>query len=79
MIDVTQRREQQRIVLEVSHPHGVAVNPAESVVFVTYEGDTETAGGVLAVDVSTGQVKWRTEARVYTLGIAFAPPVPRRP
>jgi len=40
---------------------------------VTYEGDTRTLGGVVAIDVDTGEILWRTEVGSFTLGVAVLP------
>lgn len=65
---------ERRIVLaEGPHPHGVALSPDGAVAYVTYEGTTRSAGGVTAVRLDDGTVLWRTEAGVFTLGIAWRP------
>lgn len=58
---------------DAMHPHGVALHPEGTVAYVTYEGTTRSAGGVVAVDLTDGRVLWRTEAGVFTLGIAYRP------
>jgi sugar lactone lactonase YvrE len=55
------------------HPHGVAFGQDPTVVYVTYEGDTRTLGGVVAIDVDTGEILWRTEVGSFTLGVAVLP------
>jgi len=56
-----------------AHPHGVAFGRDPSVVYVTYEGDTRTLGGVVAIDVETGEILWQTEVGSFTLGVAVLP------
>jgi YVTN family beta-propeller protein len=64
--------EEARIPLGVLHPHGVALSGDDSVAFVTYEGDTRSPGGVVAMDLRSRAVLWSAEAGAYTLGVAFA-------
>ena len=61
------------IELPGPHPHGVAFGQDPTVVYVTYEGDTRTLGGVVAIDVGTGEMLWRTEVGSFTLGVAVLP------
>lgn len=72
--------EQPQAIAEVrvplpgaDHPHGVAVNGGGSVAYVTYEGTTRTPGGVVAVDLASGEELWRREVGVFTLGVAWSP------
>lgn len=53
-----------------AHPHGVAFGTDPSVAFVTYEGDVETAGGVVALDLDAGALLWHTPVGIFTLGVA---------
>ena len=39
--------------------------------FVTFEGQAGEDGGVVAIGVADGRVRWSVEAGVYTLGIAW--------
>jgi DNA-binding beta-propeller fold protein YncE len=64
--------ERGRVVVGGAHPHGVAVSADGSRAFVTYEGDTETHGGVVSLDIQSGSVLWSTPAGVYTLGVVYA-------
>lgn len=64
--------ERSRVDLgDAAHPHGVAVNGSSSVAFVTFEGTTTSPGGVVAFDVDSGQVRWRSEVGAFTLGVAW--------
>jgi DNA-binding beta-propeller fold protein YncE len=63
----------KKVSIEGAHPHGVAFGEHANVVYVTFEGDTRTRGGVVAIDVATAAVLWRTEVGVFTLGVAYLP------
>jgi DNA-binding beta-propeller fold protein YncE len=62
-----------RIPVPGAHPHGVAFDPDRPIVYVTWEGDVNTLGGVMAVDASDGRILWHRSLGIYTLGIAFLP------
>jgi len=49
----------------------VALDPAGEVAYVTWEGGVGEPGGVAAVRIGTGEVLWRREVGVLTLGIAY--------
>ncbi|MEN8375794.1 MAG: hypothetical protein ABFS34_10135 [Gemmatimonadota bacterium] len=66
--------EIRRVELGVVRPHGVDVDAASGTAFVTYEGEVDSAGGALAVDLASGRVLWSVAAGYYTLGVAYAPP-----
>lgn len=55
------------------HPHGVVFGRDPTVAYVTYEGDTRTLGGVVAIDVVTGALLWRREIGSFTLGVDVLP------
>ncbi len=61
------------VAIEGAHPHGVALAGDPVVAYVTFEGDTKTLGGVVAIDVTSGDILWRTEVGVFTLGVAYLP------
>jgi hypothetical protein len=61
------------VAIEGAHPHGVALAGDPVVAYVTFEGDTQTLGGVVAIDVTSGDILWRTEVGVFTLGVAYLP------
>jgi DNA-binding beta-propeller fold protein YncE len=61
------------ILPEGPHPHGVAVAPEGATAFITNEGTPRSVGGLAAVDLDTGDVVWRTDAGVFTLGVAWRP------
>jgi len=63
--------ERQRIDLGVTHPHGVAISSDGRTAFVSYEGDTKSDGGVVAVDLATGAVVWRRAVGQYHLGVMY--------
>jgi DNA-binding beta-propeller fold protein YncE len=65
--------ERARVPLGVAHPHGVTLSPDGRQAFVTYEGDTSTPGGVVAVDMARHEVVWETEAGAFNLGIIYVP------
>jgi DNA-binding beta-propeller fold protein YncE len=71
VIEVPALRERTRLSLSVAYPHGVVVSPDAEQAFVTYEGQTDTAGGVVAIDLDDGRVLWQTAAGVYTLGAVY--------
>jgi len=73
IIAMTDWSERARVALGVAHPHGVAAARGADVVYVTYEGDTESPGGVVAVSIPGANVLWRTVGGAYTLGVAVAP------
>lgn len=56
-----------------THPHGVALDEARHRAFVTYEGSIDTLGGVVALDLLSGQVLWSRELGFLTLGVAWGP------
>ena len=73
LVDVEPWGERLRVPLDATHPHGVAVDPDGARAFVSYEGDVDGPGGVVALDARSGRILWRAAAGVYTLGVAFAP------
>jgi DNA-binding beta-propeller fold protein YncE len=64
----------RRVPVPGAHPHGVAFDPKRPVVYLTYEGDVNTPGGVLAVEATQGRVLWHRPLGVFTLGVAYLPP-----
>jgi DNA-binding beta-propeller fold protein YncE len=56
-----------------ARPHGVAMSERGGISYVTYEGDTDSRGGVIAIRVTTGELLWHTEVGVFTLGVALLP------
>ena len=54
-----------------AHPHGVAFGTSPDVAYVTYEGDVNSPGGVVAVDLRSGSILWHTALGTFTLGVAF--------
>ncbi|MGY8799296.1 MAG: hypothetical protein ACKVG4_11010 [Longimicrobiales bacterium] len=61
------------VVIPGANPHGVALSPGRSIAYVTYEGDTRSRGGVVAVDLASGDIVWHTDVGVFTLGVAVLP------
>jgi DNA-binding beta-propeller fold protein YncE len=77
IVAIPEFTELAQVDLGVPHPHGVAVAGVGSIAFVTYEGDVQTLGGVVAVDLETGSELWTTQVGANTLGIAYVDSVPR--
>lgn len=76
LIDAGALTELGRFPVSGPHPHGVAWHPDGRSVFVTYEGDTDEPGGVVAFDLE-GEPLWETELGSYVLGVAaLATPLP---
>lgn len=75
LIDADALTEVDRFPLARPYPHGVAWGGDGKSVFVTYEGETNGAGGVVAVDLH-GNLLWERELGSYVLGVA-AWPTPR--
>ena len=76
-LDDSGREQATRLVtLDGAHPHGVTFGPNPEVVFVTWEGDTTSRGGVAAIDVREARVVWSQEVGTYTLGVTWAPSAP---
>jgi len=71
ILDLPALTERQRVPLAGAHPHGVVIDPADGIAYVTYEGDVQSPGGVVAVELAAGTVLWSVEAGAYTLGVAF--------
>lgn len=71
LIDIPAFVERARAPLDRPHPHGIVIDDADRTAFVTYEGRTDTRGGVVAVDLLTADVLWAVEAGAFTLGIAY--------
>lgn len=71
LVDRRELVERQRIDLGVTHPHGVAISADGRTAFVSYEGDTKSDGGVVAVDLVSGEVVWRTVVGEYHLGVMY--------
>lgn len=71
LVDAARLEERMRVGVDRAHPHGVALDTSGRWAFVTVEGNAGGAGGVLAIDVVEGRVRWSVEAGVYTLGIAW--------
>jgi len=63
--------ERRRIDLGVDHPHGVALSPDGGTAFVGFEGATTSLGGVVALEIATGEVLWRRRAGRYDLGVIY--------
>ncbi len=63
----------KKVSIDGAHPHGAVFGSDQNIVYVTFEGDTESRGGVVAIDVGAGEVLWRTEVGVFTLGVAYLP------
>lgn len=74
VLDPATLTEVRRIELTgAAFPHGVALDPAGEVAYVTWEGEVGEPGGVAALRIGTGELLWRREVGVLTLGIAYLP------
>ena len=74
VLDPATLAEVRRIELAgAAFPHGVALDPAGEVAYVTWEGRVGEPGGVAALRIGTGEVLWRREVGVLTLGVAYLP------
>lgn len=74
VLDPAALAEVRRIELAgAAFPHGVALDPAGEVAYVTWEGRIGEPGGVAALRIGTGELLWRREVGVFTLGIAYLP------
>ncbi len=74
VLDAAALAELRRIELVgAAYPHGVALDPAGEVAYVTWEGRIGEPGGVVALRVGTGEALWRREVGVFTLGVAYLP------
>ena len=62
-----------RVPVPGAHPHGVAFDPTRPVVYLTYEGEVGSPGGVMAVEATQGRVLWHRPLGVFTLGVAYLP------
>jgi DNA-binding beta-propeller fold protein YncE len=71
IIELATMSEENRVALGVDFPHGVAISHDGQQAFVTYEGSTNTPGGVVALDLQTADVRWRVAAGTYTLGAMY--------
>jgi DNA-binding beta-propeller fold protein YncE len=58
------------------HPQGLALDGEGRVAFVGYEGEVGGAGGVVAVAIDDGSIRWRREVGAYVLGVAWLTPLP---
>ena len=73
IIDLPAFEERARIPLQRPHPHGMALDDADSTAYITYEGDISGLGGVVALNLVDAEIVWTAEAGGYTLGIAYVP------
>ena len=74
VLDPATLTEMRRIELAgAALPHGIALDPAGEVAYVTWEGRVDELGGVMAVRIDTGEVVWRRDVGVFTLGVAYLP------
>ena len=72
VLDPANLNEVRRIELPgAAFPHGVALDPTGEIAYVTWEGRVGEAGGVAALRIGTGDVLWRREVGVLTLGVAY--------
>lgn len=72
IVDARTLSERLRVPLSgAPHPHGVVLDGQGGTAFISYEGTIRTPGGVVAVELESGTVLWRTEVGLYTLGVAL--------
>jgi len=71
LLDVAPLAERSRVDLDVDHPHGVAVGDGDGQAFIGYEGTTTSTGGVVALDLVTGEILWRRAVGVLSLGVMY--------
>ena len=72
VLDPANLTEVRRIELPgAAFPHGVALDPAGQVAYVTWEGRVGESGGAAALRIDTGEVQWSREVGVLTLGVAY--------
>jgi hypothetical protein len=71
LIEAASMTELRRIALDIDHPHGVAVSPDGRLGFISFEGTTEVLGGVVAVDLDSGEVVWRRELGQLHPGVMY--------
>ena len=72
VLDAAALVESRRVELAgAAFPHGVALDPAGETAYVTWEGRVGKPGGVAALSVGSGEILWRREAGVLTLGVAY--------
>jgi DNA-binding beta-propeller fold protein YncE len=72
LVDTDSLIETARIPLQAEHPHGIALDDAHRLAFVSCEGTPQSAGRAVAVDLESESVLWSVEAGAYTLGAAYA-------
>ncbi len=74
VLDPATLAEVRRVKLaDAAFPHGVALDPVGETAYVTWEGRVGEPGGVTAIRIDTGEVVWRREVGVLTLGVAYLP------
>lgn len=71
IVDLNTKVEVNRIDLGVSYPHGVTVAADGVTAFITYEGTTDTYGGIVALNLHDLTVTWTTEIGQYVLGVSY--------
>ena len=72
LVDTDSLIETATIPLEAEHPHGIALDEAHGLAFVSCEGTPQSAGRAVAVDLESESILWSVEAGAYTLGAAYA-------
>ena len=71
LVDAARLEERALVAIDRAHPHGVALDRRGQWAFVTCEGEVGETGGVVAIGVADGRIRWSVAAGVYTLGIAW--------
>jgi DNA-binding beta-propeller fold protein YncE len=72
LVDADALVEKARIPLQAAHPHGIALDDAHRLAFVSCEGTPQSAGRAVAVDLESESIVWSVEAGAYTLGATYA-------
>ena len=61
---------------DAPHPQGITMGSEGGTAWVSYEGEVGSQGGVIALDLDSGQLRWQTVVGAYVLGIAWLPSLP---
>ncbi len=61
---------------DAPHPQGIAIDPTGRHAWISYEGEVGGLGGVVAVEIDSGELLWRTPVGAFVLGVAWAPALP---
>ncbi len=70
LVDAVHLAERTRIPIDAAFPHGVAIARDGTMAFVSFEGTTDTAGGVVAIDLPRATIRWKADVGAMALGVA---------